>query len=217
MRLVLLGPPGAGKGTQAAKLADRFAIPQISTGDILREHVQDSTRLGVRARTYMDRGEYVPDDLVVEMVMQRLHDPDAEKGFILDGFPRTLPQAKALDAALAQAGRPLSAVLRFTIADDMAIRRLTARWTCPNCKRTYNLEFKPPVKEGICDTCGHELVRRSDDDELTVRRRIEVYRSQTEPLERFYVERGLLREVDAQAREDDVTERTLAVLADIED
>ena len=151
MRLVLLGPPGAGKGTQAAKLAERFGIPQISTGDILREHVQDSTRLGVMARTYMDRGEYVPDDLVVEMVMQRLDDPDAEKGFILDGFPRTVPQAEALDDALAAAGRPLSAVLKFAIADEMAIRRLTARWTCPNCKRTYNLEFKPPVKEGICD------------------------------------------------------------------
>jgi len=217
MRLVLLGPPGAGKGTQAAKLADRFGIPQISTGDILREHVQDSTRLGVRARTYMDRGEYVPDDLVVEMVMQRLQDPDAEKGFILDGFPRTVPQAQALDDALADAGRPLSAVLKFAIADEMAIRRLTARWTCPNCKRTYNLEFKPPAKEGICDACGHELERRSDDDELTVRRRIEVYRTQTEPLERFYRERGLLREVNAQAREDDVTERTLAVLADIEE
>jgi adenylate kinase len=217
MRLVLLGPPGAGKGTQAAKLADRFGIPQISTGDILREHVQDNTRLGVRARTYMDRGEYVPDDLVVEMVMQRLNDPDAEKGFILDGFPRTVPQAQALDDALAEAGRPLSAVLKFAIADEMAVRRLTARWTCPNCKRTYNLEFKPPVKEGICDVCGHQLERRSDDDELTVRRRIEVYRSQTEPLERFYRERGLLREINAQAREDDVTERTLAVLSDIEE
>ncbi|MEP6972968.1 MAG: adenylate kinase [Actinomycetota bacterium] len=215
MRLVLLGPPGAGKGTQAAQLADRFGIPQISTGDILREHVQDNTRLGVRARIYMDRGEYVPDDLVVEMVMQRLNDPDAEKGFILDGFPRTVPQAQALENALATAGRPLSAVLKFAIADEMAIRRLTARWTCSNCKRTYNLEFKPPVKEGICDVCGQQLERRSDDDELTVRRRIEVYRGQTEPLEHFYQDRALLREVNAQAREADVTERTMEILSDI--
>jgi len=127
MRFVFIGLPGAGKGTQARLLSERLGIPQISTGDILREHVQDSTRLGVMARTYMDRGEYVPDDLVVEMVMQRLNDPDAEKGFILDGFPRTVPQAEALDEALAAAERPLSAVLKFAIADEMAIRRLTAR------------------------------------------------------------------------------------------
>jgi adenylate kinase len=217
MRLVLLGPPGAGKGTQAAQLADRFGIPQISTGDILRDHVQENTMLGVKARTFMDRGEYVPDDVVVEMVMERMQEPDAEKGFILDGFPRTVPQAEALELALAAAGRPLSAVLKFSIADDMAVRRLTARWTCPNCKLTYNLEFKPPVQEGICDECGSPLQRRADDDELTVRRRIEVYREQTAPLERFYRDRGLLREVDAQAREAEVTERTMAILADIED
>jgi len=217
MRLVLLGPPGAGKGTQAAELVERFQIPQISTGDILRQQVQDNTMLGVRARTYMDRGEYVPDEVVVEMVMERLEEPDAQKGFILDGFPRTVPQAQALETALADAGRPLSAVLKFSIADEMAVRRLTARWTCPNCKRTYNLEFKPPAKEGICDACGYELERRSDDDELTVRRRIEVYREQTAPLELFYWERGLLREVEAQAREADVTQRTLEILSDIQD
>lgn len=216
MRLVLLGPPGAGKGTQATQLAERFGIPQISTGDILREHVQENTMLGVKARTFMDRGEYVPDEVVVEMVMDRLEEPDAEKGFILDGFPRTVPQAIALESALAAADRPLSAVLKFAIADEMAVRRLTARWTCPNCKRTYNLEFKPPTQEGICDVCGHELERRADDDELTVRRRIEVYREQTAPLERFYRDRGLLREVDAQAREADVTERTIHELDGID-
>jgi adenylate kinase len=165
----------------------------------------------------MDRGEYVPDELVVEMVMERLEEPDAQKGFILDGFPRTVPQAQALETALADAGRPLSAVLKFSIADDMAVRRLIARWTCPNCKRTYNLEFKPPAKEGICDVCGHELERRSDDDELTVLRRIEVYREQTAPLELFYSERGLLRKVNAQAREAEVTQRALEILADIQD
>jgi adenylate kinase len=216
MRLVLLGPPGAGKGTQAARLSERYAIPQISTGDILREHVQDNTMLGVRARTFMDRGEYVPDELVVQMVMGRLAEPDAEKGFILDGFPRTVPQAEALEAALAGADRPLSAVLKFRIADNMAVRRLSGRWTCPTCKRTYHVEFKPPVQEGICDFDGTQLERRSDDDELTVRRRIAVYREQTEPLERFYRDRGLLRYIDAQAPEDAVTERTTEALADCE-
>jgi len=173
--------------------------------------------LGVRARTYMDRGEYVPDQLVVEMVTERLNEPDAEKGFILDGFPRTVPQAEALERALSAAGRPLDAVLKFAIDDEMAIRRLSGRWTCPLCKRTYNLEFKPPAQEGICDFDGTELERRADDDELTVRRRIEVYREQTAPLERFYREQGVLREVDAQAAEDRVTERTIALLDDLED
>ena len=216
MRLVLLGPPGAGKGTQAVRLAERFDVPSISTGDLLRGHVQDSTRLGVQARTYMDRGEYVPDELVVQMVMDRLEDPDADKGFILDGFPRTVAQAQALENALAASGRPLSAVLKFTIDDDMAIRRLAARWTCPTCKRTYNMSFKPPAVDSICDADGSTLTRRDDDDELTVRRRLAVYRDETEPLEAFYWERGLLREVDAQALEGRVTERTMASLAEID-
>jgi adenylate kinase len=214
MRLVLLGPPGAGKGTQAARLVERFDIPQISTGDILRDHVQDGTRLGIKARSYMDRGEYVPDSLVVQMVMERLDEPDAEKGFILDGFPRTVPQAEALERALADVDRPLSSVLQYDIPDDMAVRRLSNRWTCPTCKRTYNLEFKPPAREGVCDFDGTPLERRSDDDELTVRRRLAIYREQTAPLQRFYSARGLLCVIDAQSKEDVVTERTLAVLAD---
>jgi adenylate kinase len=213
MRLVLLGPPGAGKGTQAQRLTERYGIPQISTGDILRQQVQDGTMLGIRARAYMDRGEYVPDDLVVQMVMDRLDEPDAQAGFILDGFPRTAPQARALEEALERAQRPLTAVLKFAISDDMAVRRLSNRWTCPVCKRTYNAEFKPPAQEGICDNCGSRLERRSDDDELTVRRRIAVYREQTEPLEAFYRERGLLREVDAEVKEDLVIERTVDSLA----
>ncbi|MDP9298350.1 MAG: adenylate kinase, partial [Actinomycetota bacterium] len=210
MRLVLLGPPGAGKGTQAARLVERFDIPQISTGDILREHVQDGTMLGIKARSYMDRGEYVPDALVVQMVMGRLREPDAEKGFILDGFPRTVPQAEALERALGEADRPLTAVLQYDIPDDMAVRRLSNRWTCPTCKRTYNLEFKPPADEGVCDFDGTPLERRPDDDELTVRRRLAVYREQTTPLQRFYAARGLLRVIDAQDGEDVVAERTLA-------
>jgi adenylate kinase len=212
MRLVLLGPPGAGKGTQAQRLSERYGIPQISTGDILRQHVQDGTTLGISARSYMDRGEFVPDDLVVEMVMDRLDDPDTVKGFILDGFPRTAPQARALEEALERAGRPLTAVLKFEITDDMAVRRLSNRWTCPNCKRTYNAEFKRPIQEGICDHCGAKLERRADDEELTIRRRLAVYREQTEPLEAFYRERGLLREIDAEVKEDLVVERTVGSL-----
>jgi adenylate kinase len=215
MRLVLLGPPGAGKGTQAERLSDKYDVPSISTGDLLREHVQENSPLGVRARTFMDRGEYVPDDLVVQMVMDRLDDPDADKGFILDGFPRTVAQAQALENALAAAGRPLSAVLKFTIDDDMAIRRLAGRWTCPACKRTYNMAFKPPAQDMVCDVDGVQLTRRSDDDEVTVRRRLAVYREETEPLEFFYWERGLLREVNAQAQEALVTERTISAIADI--
>jgi adenylate kinase len=212
MRLVFLGPPGAGKGTQAVRLSERVGIPQISTGDILREHVQDGTSLGVRARAYMDRGEYVPDDVVVEMVMDRLREPDAEKGFILDGFPRTVPQAEALESALATTGQPLSSVLKFHIGDEMAVRRLSNRWTCPACKLTYNLEFKPPVSEGICDVEGAQLERRADDDELTVRRRLAVYGDQTAALERFYANRDLLREIDAEAREEEVTVKMMTAL-----
>jgi adenylate kinase len=212
MRLVLLGPPGAGKGTQAQLLVDRFAIPQISTGDILREHVERGSGLGIQARSYMDRGEYVPDELVVRMVMDRLAQPDADQGFILDGFPRTVPQAQALEAALELVGKPLTAVLKFAISDDMAVRRLLNRWSCPECKRTYNLEFKPPANDRVCDVDGADLVRRSDDDELTVRRRLALYREQTAPLEAFYNERSLLLDIDAEVLEAEVGSRTNAAL-----
>ena len=215
MRLVLLGPPGAGKGTQAARLVEKFTIATISTGDLLREHVENGTALGREARAYMDRGEYVTDDVVVRMVMRRLNEDDTRGGFILDGFPRTVPQAQALESALAAAGRPLSAVLKFKIGDAMAVKRLANRLTCPTCKRTYNLAFKPPHTDRLCDVDTTELTRRQDDDEVTVRRRIEVYREETQPLEFFYWERGLLREIDAEAPEDVVTERTLEEIADI--
>jgi adenylate kinase len=216
MRLVLLGPPGAGKGTQGVLLAERYGIPQISTGDILRDHVQRGTKLGIRARSYMDRGEYVPDDVVVSMVMDRLADPDADKGFILDGFPRTIAQAEALERALADADEPLTAVLKFSVGGELAVRRLVGRYTCPNCGRTYHVEFKPPANDEICDVCGAALERRADDDELTARRRLAVYREQASPLERFYAERDLLHQVDSEATPGDVIERTLMVLEDLE-
>lgn len=212
MRLVLLGPPGAGKGTQGVLLAERYGIPQISTGDILRDHVQRGTKLGIQARAYMDRGEYVPDGVVVSMVMDRLEEPDADEGFILDGFPRTVAQAEALERALEEAREPLSSVIKFSVGGEIAVRRLLGRTTCPNCGRTYHAEFKPPAREGVCDVCGAELERRADDDELTVRRRIAVYREQASPLEQFYVERDLLYQVDAEGTPDEVIGRTMQVL-----
>jgi adenylate kinase len=216
MRLVLLGPPGAGKGTQGVLLAERYGIPQISTGEILRDHVQRGTKLGIRARSFMDRGEYVPDEVVVSMVMDRLAAPDAVDGFILDGFPRTVAQAEALERALEAAGDPLTAVLKFSIGGDLAVRRLVGRYTCPNCGRTYHLEFKPPADDELCDVCGATLERRADDDELTARRRLAVYREQASPLERFYAERDLLHQVDAEASPDEVIARTMKGLEELE-
>jgi adenylate kinase len=215
MRLVLLGPPGAGKGTQGLLLAERYGIPQISTGDILRDHVQRGTKLGIVARSFMDRGEYVPDDVVVSMVMDRLDEPDADDGFILDGFPRTVTQAEALERALAEADEPLTAVIKYSIGGDLAVRRILGRMTCTSCGRTYHAEFKPPVTEGVCDVCGGRLERRADDDELTVRRRLAVYRAQASPLEMFYVERDILYQVDADGPPDEVLERCVKILEDL--
>ena len=216
MRLVLLGPPGAGKGTQGVFLGERYGIPQISTGEILRDHVQRGSRLGIRARSYMDRGEYVPDDVVVSMVMDRLDDPDADKGFILDGFPRTVAQAEALERALEASDDPLTAVLKFSVGGELAVRRLIGRYTCPNCGRTYHIEYKPPAQDELCDICGATLERRADDDELTARRRLAVYRAQASPLERFYAERDLLHQVDAESSPDEVIARTIQVLEELE-
>jgi adenylate kinase len=217
VRIVLLGPPGAGKGTQARRLEERLGLPIIATGDIFREHVQQDSELGREARSYMDNGELVPDDIVVRMVLHRLSQPDARDGFILDGFPRTVPQAQALENALAEEGRPLSAALKFNVDDEVAVKRLANRWTCSNCRRIYNAEFKPPRTPGECDVCSGVLVRRDDDDEVTVRRRLDVYRKETEPLEFYFWERGLLREIDAEGTADDVAQRTLEEISDLKE
>ena len=216
MRLVLLGPPGAGKGTQGILLAERYGLPQLSTGDTLRDHVQRGTKLGILARSYMDRGEYVPDDVVVSMVRDRLTRDDATDGFILDGFPRTITQAQALERALDEAGTPLTEVLKYSVGADLAVRRLLGRMTCTNCGRTYHAEFKPPAVEGVCDVCGGRLERRADDDELTIRRRLAVYREQASPLEMFYLDRDILYVVDADGTPDDVFERTVKYLEDLQ-
>jgi adenylate kinase len=215
MRFVFLGLPGAGKGTQARVLSERLGIPQISTGDTLREAVQEGTPLGIQARIYMDRGEYVPDAVMVRMVDERLHDPDASKGFILDGFPRTVPQARALDEVLAVAGTPLDAVVQFLITDDIAIRRITGRFTCPMCKRTYHEEWRPPAEDTVCDVDGTPLEKRNDEDTLTVKRRLAIYREQTQPLEAFYAERDLLRTVNAEAPPDAVSDGMFEALRDL--
>lgn len=217
MRIVLLGPPGAGKGTQASRLSDAYGVPVVATGDLFREQIASASPLGLEAKRFVDRGELVPDDIVTRMVLERLDAPDAGDGFILDGFPRTVPQAQALETALADVGRPLDACLKFMVSDGVAVKRLAGRWTCTRCKRTYNEEFKPPKVPGVCDVCGGELTKRSDDDEQTVRRRLDVYRRQTEPLEFYFWERGLLREVDAEGTEDEVTEAAVEAVSDLGD
>ena len=214
MRIILLGPPGAGKGTQARRLSERYGLPIIATGDIFCDHIAKETPLGLQAKEYYDRGDYVPDELTTRMVFERLDWPDVREGFILDGYPRTVPQAQALERHLAQKGTPLSAVLNFKISDAVAVKRLMARLVCPNCKRTYNTEFKPPRVEGVCDVCGHELTNRADDDEETILRRLEVYHRETKPLVLYFWERGLLRDIDAEAPEEVVADRTIEAIAD---
>jgi adenylate kinase len=215
MRIILLGPPGAGKGTQAKRLVDRYGLPWISTGDIFRDQIAKGTPLGLQAKEFVDQGEYVPDEITTTMVLERLEEPDAHEGFILDGFPRTVPQAQSLERALAAAGRPLDAVLNFKISDQVAVKRLTARLVCPNCKRSYNREFKPPRVEGVCDVCGHDLNSRSDDDEATIMRRLEVYHRETKPLVLYFWERGLLRDIDSEAPEEVIADRTVEAVADL--
>ncbi len=196
MNLILLGPPGAGKGTQAKMISEKYGIPQIATGDILREAVAKGTELGKKAKEYMDRGELVPDEIVIGIVKERLKQPDCEKGFILDGFPRTLAQAEALDKMLEELGKKLDAVINIDVSEEEIVKRIVNRRTCRNCGAVYHLIFNPPKVEGKCDKCGGELYQRDDDKEETVRERLRVYRERTEPLIEYYKKKGLLYDVD---------------------
>lgn len=195
-RIVLLGPPGAGKGTHAKILSERYEIPHISTGDLLRSQIQEGTALGKRAKSFIDSGKLVPDDLVVDMVRERLQEPDANKGFILDGFPRTVEQAKALDETLLKHKTPLNLVLEFDTSEKVIIDRLSGRRTCSNCNANYHIRNIPPKREGICNVCGKPLVQRKDDEPETIKKRLKVYEDQTAPLIEFYKKRNLLRAVN---------------------
>lgn len=206
MKLILLGAPGAGKGTQAKKIVKEFAIPQISTGDILRRAVADGTPLGKEAKKYMEAGRLVPDELVIGIMKERLQQDDCTNGFILDGFPRTVEQARALEGFTA-----IDAVINIDVDFDSLVERITGRRSCPNCGAVYHIKFNPPKVEGVCDLCGSRLVQREDDREETVRKRLETYTEQTSPLIDYYAGRGLLRTVDGNRSIDEIYEsiRTL--------
>ncbi len=213
MRLVLVGPPGAGKGTQAQFIAEHLHVPKISTGDIFRANVSAGTTLGVQAKAYMDRGDLVPDDVTVDMVSGRLTEPDAAVGFLLDGFPRTVLQAETLDDVLREtADAKLDVVLELVVDDDEVIRRLSGRRTCRTCNHIWHVDFDPPQVEGMCDIDGGELFQREDDKAETVANRLHVYAEQTAPLIAFYAERGLLVGIDATGPVDDITSRALHAL-----
>ncbi|WP_432823136.1 adenylate kinase [Trichloromonas sp.] len=196
MKLILLGPPGAGKGTQAKMLMDRFGIPQISTGDILRAAVKEGTPMGVKAKSHMDAGGLVPDEVVVGIVRERLQKSDCVKGFILDGFPRTLPQADALNESLVELGKDLDAVVSLEVDVEALVERLTGRRTCRDCGRGYHIKFDPPAVEGKCDVCAGVLFQRDDDQEETIRRRLDVYNDQTSPLVAYYRDADVLVVID---------------------
>jgi adenylate kinase len=212
MKLILLGPPGAGKGTQAKMLTERFAIPQIATGDILRGALQAGTPLGLQAKSFMDAGALVPDDVVIGIVRERLQQDDCRPGFILDGFPRTVAQADALQATLAELDRCLDRVVSLTVDADALVERLTGRRTCRGCGRGYHVRFDPPRNAQRCDACGGELYQRDDDREETIRKRLGVYAQQTAPLIDYYRSAGLLTELDGMLPIPVVQEQVLAAL-----
>jgi adenylate kinase len=214
LNLILLGPPGAGKGTQAERLQLDFDLAHISTGDMLRDQVASGTDLGKQAKSYMDKGELVPDEVIIGMLTERIEQPDAREGFLLDGFPRNASQAEALDTALEAHGRRLSAVLLIAVPDEVLLRRLTGRRVCvKNPSHIYHLEFDPPKHEGICDQDGARLIQRDDDSEPTIRRRLEVYHAQTAPLIDHYETTGQLRRFDGTRPPDEVHHHLRATLA----
>ena len=212
MKIIMLGAPGAGKGTQAKKIAEKYSIPHISTGDIFRANIKNNTELGKKAKTYMDKGELVPDELVVDLIMDRFKDADCANGYVLDGFPRTIPQAEVLDKALTELGDKIDYAINVDVPDENIIKRMSGRRACVTCGATYHIVHIPPKKEGVCDTCGSELILRDDDKPETVKNRLDVYHKQTQPLIDFYTEKGVLRSVDGTVDMKDVFAAIVAIL-----
>ncbi|MFF9807104.1 adenylate kinase [Streptomyces coeruleorubidus] len=218
MRIVLVGPPGAGKGTQAAFLAKNLLIPHISTGDLFRANISQQTELGKLAKSYMDAGNLVPDEVTIAMAKDRMEQPDAENGFLLDGFPRNVSQAEALDELLETEGMQLDAVLDLEVPEDEVVKRIAGRRVCRNeSAHVFHVTYKPPAKDGVCDECGGELYQRDDDSEETVRKRLEVYHTQTEPIIDYYKAQGLVVTISALGKVEDVTTRAMEALKRGED
>ena len=212
MKIIMLGAPGAGKGTQAKRIAEKYAVPHISTGDIFRANIKNNTELGKKAKTYMDQGLLVPDELVVDLVVDRLAQDDAKKGYVLDGFPRTIPQAEALDAALAKIGEKMDYAIDVDVPDAAIVERMSGRRSCGQCGASYHVAFNPPKTEGVCDACGADLIQREDDKPETVQKRLTVYHEQTQPLIDYYTEQGIIKAVDGTMSMDEVFNAIIEIL-----
>ncbi len=212
MKIIMLGAPGAGKGTQAKKIADKYQIPHISTGDIFRANIKEGTELGKKAKSYMDQGQLVPDELTLELIMDRFQNPDCKNGYVLDGFPRTIPQAEALTEALAKKGDTIDYAINVEVPDENIINRMGGRRACLACGSTYHIVYAPTRVEGICDRCGEKLVLRDDDKPETVKNRLNVYHNQTQPLIEYYTRQGKLAEVDGTQSMEDVFNAIVKIL-----
>lgn len=212
MKIIMLGAPGAGKGTQAKMIAEKYAIPHVSTGDIFRANIKEGTELGKEAKKYMDQGLLVPDELTVKILLDRVAKDDCKNGYVLDGFPRTIPQAQVLDNALEELGDKIDYAIDVEVPDENIIKRMSGRRACLGCGATYHIEHIPPKKDGVCDTCGQELVLRDDDQPETVKNRLEVYHEQTQPLIDFYTEKGILKTVDGTKDMKDVFVAIVSIL-----
>ena len=212
MKIIMLGAPGAGKGTQAKMIADKYGIPHVSTGDIFRANIKNRTELGRKAKSFMDKGELVPDELTVSMLLDRVGQADCQDGYVLDGFPRTIPQAQELDRALAERNEGIDFAIDVDVPDENIVKRMSGRRACLKCGATYHMEHIPPKKEGVCDSCGSELVLRDDDKAETVLKRLQVYHEQTQPLIEFYTRKGILKTVDGTKDMKDVFAAIVGIL-----
>ncbi len=212
MKVIMLGAPGAGKGTQAIKIADKYGIPHISTGDIFRYNIKNNTELGKKAKTYMDQGKLVPDELTCDLLLDRVAKDDCKNGYILDGYPRTIPQAEVLEKALNEKGDSIDFAINVNVPDDNIVNRMSGRRTCPQCGETYHIVYNAPKKEDVCDKCGSALIQRDDDKPETVQKRLAVYHEQTEPLVEYYKNKGKYKEVDGTKSMDDVFSDICAIL-----